>query len=131
MITSTLLLASPKVRHLFHLAGNFHDADLSNVSTREGYELALTIRYPVWFASPKKLAAGTVLTFRFKQPLLAQNWGSDIEICACMIYDFELEGNRFNLQTGDGGRTGSFDLNTSTVEVSAPKSIVEALGLAD
>lgn len=124
-------LTSKEVGSLFDKTDNFHDADLNKIiSFDEGY-MILEIRRPHWVfldatESPDCL---TGIHFHLSQPTFDINWGTDDEIRRCMIYNFSISGNKFKLDTGDGGRSGTLECSNSTVELVTTTEIMGILNL--
>jgi hypothetical protein len=70
----------------------------------------------------------TTIRFHLAEPVFSMNWGSDDEIRRCMIYNFFINSDGFDLLTGDGERSGALNCAKSTVEIFATREIFESLG---
>jgi len=122
-------LCSKESDILFEQADDFHDADLNKIFTSDD-GLTLLIRHPSWsFLDPNKSKDFlTAIRFYLAEPIFSMNWGSDDEIRRCMIYNFFINSDGFDLLTGDGGRSGALNCAKSTVEIFATREIFESLG---
>lgn len=128
-VQSKFNLGSEEAKNLVIEASSFRDADLNKISSSRGEYLTVEIRYPQWIFldSDKDVDQLSVLLFHFFRPGFSSNWGSDDEIRRCIIYDFSISGNEFKIDTGDGGRHGTFDISKSTVELITTKEILDQL----
>ena len=114
--------------HLSRRASHFHDATLSQIHLGRDRLLFLEVTRPWWIAAngPSKLDAATRFCFHLNNFSISECWGSDDEICLSSIIDFAINDGRFELSTGDGGRSGSLSMLTSTMEIiTTPAAILE------
>lgn len=131
MLTRTIEfeLCSDQARNLFKYSNEFSDAALKKVQSTVDGLLTIEIGLPSWVFNdiPQIFNDNSQLHFCILQPEFSSNWGTDEEICQCMIYNFLVQNNRFELNTGDGGRAGTFDCKKSKVKILTTDDIAKYL----
>lgn len=123
-----LKTSSEMFREIVGASGTFHDAPLSDVVTRPGVLLSFKVWRP-FVLLPGALDAQSediMLEFNLCRPEFSDNWGSDEEICLCIIYDLFIEAEKFAIHTGDGSREGVYDPVGSFVRLHANKDFIDA-----
>ena len=132
-ITCRIDLNSNELLNIFELPGDFHDAQLSFVKTSSDQSLFVAVTLPRWIFLEESHETDflTKIHFRFREPVFSDAWGSDLEICKCSIYHFRLHENKFDLQTGDGGRTGQILGKESSAKIFTTKEISKLIDLGN
>jgi hypothetical protein len=130
-ISLKLNLNTDEAARLVEQTGDFHDADLSYISSMRRSVMLMSIRIPQWIflSGSNEVDQLTTIRFTISKPEFSSHWGTDEEICRCMIYNLFVSGKAFDLQTGDGGRTGKFHPVRSNVEIVTTHEILKLLGL--
>jgi hypothetical protein len=131
-ITMQFALESETAQKLFLETDNFHDSDLNYVQSKTSSDLNIGIRMLRWsfLHNSHEVDQLSTLHFKLSNPVYDQRWGNDEQICKCIIYDFLMQGDSFNLLTGDGGRAGTFSSAGSYLKFVTTPEILEHLRLA-
>lgn len=126
-------LASKEVSHIFKQCDDFHDASIDRILSTNTDYFMLEIRHPRWLflKSSSVVDQLTILRFRINAPNFLVSWGSDDEIAQSSIYNFSISMNEFKIDTGDGGRSGTFKFEGSDLQISTTKKISNCLNLPD
>lgn len=124
-----LCLNSIQAKKLFRLVNDFHDASIYDCKTKTPGTLMLDLRVPGWVVKKLSVDEDQLISccFSLTNVDLLKGWGTDEEICQSSIYHFLINGSNFDIQTGDGGRTGRCSEAKSTVDIVTSSAIFAEL----
>ena len=124
-------LDSDSTKRLFIETDNFHESDLDYVQSMRSSDMKVGIRILHWaFLNDScEIDQLSTLHFKFAKPVFLDRWGDDGKICECIIYDFLMHDESFNVLTGDGGRKGTYSSSGSHVTLVTTPEVLEHLGL--
>jgi hypothetical protein len=125
------ILSLTDAREVVRKAQNLHDASLSCIRLGEDRVLRFDLCNLWWMVSEKvcKMDSQTQFRFSFGKAHIISSWGTDKEICMSAVFDFSSSNSEFHILTGDGGRSGTFDVSTSTLEVLSTTYAIERYGI--
>jgi hypothetical protein len=125
------ILSFSDAKEVIWKAQNLHDASLNCIQLGEDHVLKFEISNLWWMISEEVCEMDSQTQFRFSlgEARILSFWGTDEEICLSAVFDFSSDNSVFRILTGDGGRSGTFDISRSTVEVLSTPYAVDRYGI--